>query len=397
VRGDESGITQSGVLVGTINYMAPEQVLGTGVDHRADIFAVGLVAYELLTGRQAFPGSMRDGLLHRIPGVAIEPLAKVAPGLDPEVIGIVEQALRKDPADRYQDLVRMRNDLSRARERIKSAEEKAAADAAAAAGETAFIAAEPTVPGVTLEPPHATASALALDAERALSEGHYRAAMTIAGRSAAIDPIGRHATGIVARAEAGLLERGRALETFSGVITPGGGVVPRTDGSPPSSGATPPTGQTSRASFVAIGVAVLALLIAALALWPRLRVDTPTTGVPVPPISAPDQATAAPPTSTPAPSTPAPPSTADAGAAGPASAPQPEPREPEPPRQTTNERTGKPAVAERDRRQPQARAERPSPPAPKPKPEPEPVPPPEPPASTPVRVGGNVSAPRRVY
>jgi serine/threonine-protein kinase len=45
VRVDESGITQSGVLVGTINYMAPEQVLGIAVDHRSDIFAVGLVAY----------------------------------------------------------------------------------------------------------------------------------------------------------------------------------------------------------------------------------------------------------------------------------------------------------------------------------------------------------------
>src|SRR5690606_36412750 len=88
VRVGDSGMTQAGVLVGTINYMSPEQVLGTGVDHRSDIFSVGLVAYELLSGRQAFPGTMKDGLLRRIPNAEIEPLATVIPGLDPEVIAI---------------------------------------------------------------------------------------------------------------------------------------------------------------------------------------------------------------------------------------------------------------------------------------------------------------------
>ena len=72
-----------------------------------------------LSGRQAFPGTMKDGLLNKIINVAAEPLAAVVPGLDAEVAAIVEQALQKEPADRYQDLARMRNDLSRARVRIE--------------------------------------------------------------------------------------------------------------------------------------------------------------------------------------------------------------------------------------------------------------------------------------
>jgi TonB family protein len=396
VRVDESGITQSGVLVGTINYMAPEQVLGTGVDHRSDIFAVGLVAYELLSGRQAFPGSMRDGLLHRIPSAAMEPLARLVPGLDSEVIAIVEQAVRKDPADRYQDLVRMRNDLARVRIRIKAAEEKAATDAVAGAGETAFISAEPTVPGVVLEPPHATASALAVDAERALAEGNYRVAMTIAGRSAAIDPVGRHATGIVARAEAGLLERGRSLETISGVITPGGGVVPRTPGTNPSSGSPPSTAQMGRGNTISVAVAVLALIVAAVALWPRLRDNTPPISAPAPTgsaVAAPNQAVVTPPSTTPAQPA-SPPATAPVE---PAPQPQREPAGQPSPRQTTpapGTTKPSPVASERERRQQQARAERPSlPPAPASKPEP----PPAPPVAAPVPVGGNIREPRRTH
>ena len=91
--------------------MSPEQVVGDAIDHRSDIFAVGLVAYELISSRQAFAGTMKDGLLNRILNVETEPLASVVPELDAEVAAIVSQAFAKDPAERYQDLARMRNDL----------------------------------------------------------------------------------------------------------------------------------------------------------------------------------------------------------------------------------------------------------------------------------------------
>ncbi|HSC26611.1 MAG TPA: TonB family protein [Vicinamibacterales bacterium] len=269
VRADEAGMTQAGVLVGTINYMAPEQVLGTGVDHRSDIFAVGLVGYELITGRQAFPGTMKDGLLKRIPEAEFEPLTALVPNLDPDVTDILNQALQKNPSDRYQDLARMRNDFARVRQRLEAAEERAAADAAAGAGETAVIALEPTSPGVILEPPPASAPELLADAERALAGGQYRFALTIAGRAAAMDPQDRSPSGIVARAEAALLERGRSSES-SGAGRPASSGSLTVGPATPSAPGTAATGQmTSRGTYLAIAVALLALIVAAIALWPQ--------------------------------------------------------------------------------------------------------------------------------
>src|SRR5262245_59813553 len=58
---EASGFTQTGMMMGTLNYMSPEQVSGMSVDHRSDIFAVGLVFYELLTQKEAFPGTVSTG------------------------------------------------------------------------------------------------------------------------------------------------------------------------------------------------------------------------------------------------------------------------------------------------------------------------------------------------
>ena len=236
VRVSDSGMTQAGVLVGTVNYMSPEQVVGSTVDHRSDIFAVGLVAYELISSRQAFPGTMKEGLLNKILNGAADPLSSVVPGIDAEVVSIVEQALKKDPADRYQDLVRMRNDLSRARVRIEREEELAAAAAAAEAGETAVIGEHATI---ALDAQRPSAPAVVHQAEHALASGNFRAALTLAGRSAAINPQDRSASSIVARAEAALLDRGRLLQSGA-PVRPASSVpaapVPAS-GVPPSAGA----------------------------------------------------------------------------------------------------------------------------------------------------------------
>jgi TonB family protein len=264
VRVSDSGMTQAGALVGTVNYMSPEQVVGSAVDHRSDIFAVGLVAYELISGRQAFAGTMKEGLLNKILHVDAEPLPAVVPGVDAEVVSIVEQALKKDPADRYQDLVRMRNDLTRARLRIERQEEFAAAEAAADAGETAVIGEHATMASETprVSPPPAH------EAEQALAIGNFRAALTLAGRSAAINPLDRVASSIAARAEAALLDRGRLLHSgtppSSPVATPSG--IPASP--PPASGSAVQTGG-GHAIWIAVGIAVVALGIAVAGFWFR--------------------------------------------------------------------------------------------------------------------------------
>ncbi len=293
VRVGESGMTQAGVLVGTINYMAPEQVLGSGVDHRSDIFAVGLVAYELLSGKQAFPGTMKDGLLKRIPNAEIEPLGKLLPGLDPEVVAIVEHALQKEPGDRYQELARMRNDLTRVRQRIEIAEEQAAIEAASSSAETALISQEPTMPGVP-EPQRAPGFGLIDQAERALQQGQYRMALTIAGRAAALNPQDSQPSTIVARAEAGLLDRGRSVALPLPTTPPAPLSIP-VPLTPPSTSPPAPTASgagNQRASYLAVAVAVMALLVAGFAVWarfgdggsaPRPEQTTANSGAPPPP------------------------------------------------------------------------------------------------------------------
>jgi serine/threonine-protein kinase len=281
VRVSDSGVTQAGVLVGTINYMSPEQVLGTGVDHRSDIFAVGLVAYELLCGRQAFPGTMKDGLLKRIPAAEIEPLTSVLPGVDADVAAIVEHALQKEPADRYQELARMRNDLTKVRQRVEVLEERAAASAVAASAETALISEEPTAAGVVLPPPRQETPEFLVDAERAIADGNYRFALTIAGRAAAMNPADRYPSSIVARAEAGLLERGRANEG-SGSFPPGRGGSSTASAPAPTPALTPSAvAPPSRmANFLAIAVAVMALLVAGFAVWSQVKTRDTRTNAP---------------------------------------------------------------------------------------------------------------------
>ena len=74
-----TGITLPGAIMGTLNYMSPEQVKGTSVDARADIFSVGAVLYELLSHQQAFPGQVPDEVLHRILHGEPTPITELLP------------------------------------------------------------------------------------------------------------------------------------------------------------------------------------------------------------------------------------------------------------------------------------------------------------------------------
>lgn len=113
-----ANLTMAGVMLGTLNYMSPEQITGADVDTRSDIFAVGTVCYEFLSNARAFPGDLQDGILHRIITSQPPPLGGLCPGLDPRIIEIVNKALEKDPARRYQDLESLQADLVVVREAL---------------------------------------------------------------------------------------------------------------------------------------------------------------------------------------------------------------------------------------------------------------------------------------
>jgi serine/threonine-protein kinase len=107
-RIEGSAMTQDGTMMGSLNYMSPEQMLGKPVDQRSDIFSVGSVAYELLCYHQAFKGNLNDGLLHRLPHEDPPLLKDLAPSVPLAVEHVVMRALEKDPGRRFQNLADMR-------------------------------------------------------------------------------------------------------------------------------------------------------------------------------------------------------------------------------------------------------------------------------------------------
>ena len=103
-------MTSAGMVIGTVSYMAPEQALGQTVDHRADLFSLGVVLFELLTGRVPFEGStpmvIIDQILHETP-----PAVSRFTAAPPELDAIVARALEKKPEFRYQSARELQNDL----------------------------------------------------------------------------------------------------------------------------------------------------------------------------------------------------------------------------------------------------------------------------------------------
>jgi dienelactone hydrolase len=117
--GDES-LTSTGVAVGTVEYMSPQQVRAEELDARTDLFSFGAVLYEMATGRRAFAGDsvgvIFDGILNRAP---ISPL-RLNPELPAELERIIHKALEKQSSMRYQSATDLLADLKRLRQRIIS-------------------------------------------------------------------------------------------------------------------------------------------------------------------------------------------------------------------------------------------------------------------------------------
>ena len=113
-------LTATGTTLGTPGYMAPEQVRGEEVDARADLWALGVVLYEMLAGRPPFGKESLEAVLYAVVHQAPEPLDRVRPGLPPSLVRIVNRALAKDGRARYQQAEQMLADLGACRERLKA-------------------------------------------------------------------------------------------------------------------------------------------------------------------------------------------------------------------------------------------------------------------------------------
>jgi hypothetical protein len=102
--------TDKGVVLGTPHYMAPEQFSPTPIDHRVDMWAVGVILYELLTGDRPFEASSVPSMIYKIINKPLPRIDAVAHGVPQALVEVVNRALAKDPNDRFEDM----EDLARA-------------------------------------------------------------------------------------------------------------------------------------------------------------------------------------------------------------------------------------------------------------------------------------------
>jgi len=120
-----SSLTKSRTTLGTIAYMSPEQARGDELDQRTDIWSLGVVLYEMLAGRLPFQGDHDQSVIYSILHQEPESLIKARPGTAPDLEHVVGQALAKKPADRYQTMEELREDLSAIAEGLKPLKAKA--------------------------------------------------------------------------------------------------------------------------------------------------------------------------------------------------------------------------------------------------------------------------------
>lgn len=99
---EQKPLTEEGTIVGTFQYMAPEQLEGLEADARTDIFALGTLLYEMATGQRAFRGETKTSLIAAIVSSHPEPISQVTPMAPPALDHVVRKCLEKDPDDRWQ-------------------------------------------------------------------------------------------------------------------------------------------------------------------------------------------------------------------------------------------------------------------------------------------------------
>ena len=119
--GDTQKRTDPGTVLGSVGYMSPEQAAAREVDHRSDIFSIGCILYEVVSGRRAFSGASSIDTLHKILHDDPAPLREFTPDVPVELQRIVRKCLAKDPDERYQSAKDLAIDLRSLRRDVDSA------------------------------------------------------------------------------------------------------------------------------------------------------------------------------------------------------------------------------------------------------------------------------------
>jgi serine/threonine protein kinase len=108
---DAEGLAEELGVAGTTAYMSPEQARGDKLDQRSDIFSVGIVLYELLTGKLPFEAEQQSALLYLLTNADPPPVQSLRPDVPDNIAAIIRRALEKDPANRYQQIGEILEDL----------------------------------------------------------------------------------------------------------------------------------------------------------------------------------------------------------------------------------------------------------------------------------------------
>jgi eukaryotic-like serine/threonine-protein kinase len=127
-------MTQTAAVIGTAQYLSPEQARGEKVDARSDLYSTGCLLYELLVGRPPFVGDSPVSVAYQHVREAPLPPSQLDPEISPEIDAVVLKALAKDPADRYQSALEMKADISRLLAGQQTTAQQATAVVAMAAG-----------------------------------------------------------------------------------------------------------------------------------------------------------------------------------------------------------------------------------------------------------------------
>ncbi|MBW2037833.1 MAG: serine/threonine protein kinase [Deltaproteobacteria bacterium] len=109
--GGQAKLTKEGTTLGTVAYMSPEQACGEEIDHRTDIWSLGVVLYEIITGQLPFKGEYEQAVVYSILNVDPEPITGMRAGVPMELERITNKALAKSPDERYQHADEMLTDL----------------------------------------------------------------------------------------------------------------------------------------------------------------------------------------------------------------------------------------------------------------------------------------------